>query len=322
MKIKHNILIILFIFLSYSHLSAKNNYIRAKKIYGKNYVRLGDVANYYGMKLTFTSKTAYLTSQYSRILFTFAKRAGIINGVKVNYLSAPVIDKGIPYIGQKDFLILIDPILRYKALRSQSIRTIVIDPGHGGKDNGAAGTKFKEKDIVLSFALKLRWLLRKNGYNAIVTRSTDHFIPLDKRPELSTKYKADLFISIHCNSASEKVHGIETYFLTPEGEASTRDIKPSYTKFSGNFWNRNNSRFAYEVHKSLIHKLKAEDRGIRHARFAVLKTLHCPGILIETGYLSNSSDQNLLGNDSYQNRLVNAIYEGIVRYQKNLQLAR
>ena len=297
---------------------ARTNRIRSITAYNKRYVYLSDVARYYGMVYLAVKGGAKLKSKYSEIDFTYGKRKGKLNGVVVNYLSAPFFRNGEAMISEKDFLLLIDPILRYKALKRHPVKTIVIDPGHGGKDDGTSGKYSKEKDVVLSLARKLRWLLRKNGYNVLLTRDSDVKIPLEKRPAFSNAHKGDLFISIHCNSAGKDVKGIETYILTPKGSASTTDIKTSNDSFSGNKNDKNNIRLGYEIQHSLINKTKTVDRGLHYARFCVLKTINVPAVLVETGYLSNKEEEHKLCSDAYQNTIVSAIYEGIVRYHRDM----
>ena len=313
-----SILLLLICLFGYSNTVTASNKIRSVNAYNKKYVYLSDVARYYGMVYSAVKSGAKLKSKYSELNFTYGKRKGNINGVVVNYLNAPFFRNGEAMISEKDFLLLVDPILRYKALRKHCVKTIVIDAGHGGRDDGASGKYNKEKNIVLSLARKLRWLLRKNGYTVLMTRDSDVKIPLEKRPAFSNAHKGDLFISLHCNSAGSKVKGIETYVLTPSGCASTRDVNPSTKSYPGNNNDKNNSRFGFEVHRSLIYKTKNTDRGLRHARFSVLRTIDVPALLIEAGYLSNSDEERKLSSDSYQNTIVSAIYEGIVRYHRDL----
>jgi len=304
--------------VTFVEVAGASNQIRSVTAYNKKYVYLRDVARYYGMQYKAYKETALLKSKFSEVDFTFGKRKGKLNGVIINYLVAPILRKGEAMIGQKDFLLLIDPILRYRALKKHNVRTVVIDAGHGGVDHGASGKECKEKDIVLSMARKLRWLLNKNGYNVVMTRDSDVKIPLEKRPVVSNNKSGDIFISLHCNAAGSSVKGIETYCLTPSGSASTKDVKPSGVTFPSNANDKNNLRLAFEIHRSLIYKTKAVDRGIRHARFVVLKTAKAPGVLIEAGYLSNIGEEKKLRTDAYQNTVVNAIYEGIVRYHREV----
>ena len=300
-----------------SAFSMNAQYIRFTKAYGKRYVYLRDVAKYYGMSIVPGSKTCELRSRYSRIVFSYQKRAGIINGVKVNLMNAPFIKGKEPVISENDFLLLLDPVLRKAALKKTQVRTIMIDPGHGKRDSGALGARFKEKDIVLQISKRVRDILKAKGYRVLMTRSTDLFPSLNDRADLCNKLSPDIFVSIHCNAAGAKsARGIETYCLTPAGEASSSTNKPEKTKLKANANDKENSKLAYEIQKGLIRHSKGTDRGIKHSRFFVLKNIKCPGVLIETGFLSNRSEENLLGSSAYQQKIANGIVEGILTYNR------
>lgn len=290
-------------------------YIRFTKAYGKRYVYLRDVAKYYGMSLVRGSKTCELRSRYSHIIFTYQKRAGHINGVNVNFMNAPFLKGKEPVMSENDFLLLLDPILRKAALKKKHVKTIMIDPGHGKRDSGAVGARFKEKDIVLQISKRVRDLLKSKGYRVLMTRSTDIFPSLKDRSDLCNKLSPDLFISIHCNAAGAKsARGIETYCLTPAGEASSSTNKPENTKFKANVNDKENAKLGHEIQKGLLRHSNGKDRGVKYSRFFVLKNLKCPGVLIETGFLSNVSEENLLGSSAYQQKIAKGILEGIINY--------
>lgn len=292
-------------------------YIRYTKAYGKKYVYLKDVAKYYGMSLVKGSKGCELRSRFSRVVFTYQKRSGEFNGVNVNYLNAPFSYKGEPMLSEIDFISYLDPMLRKGALQRGKINKVMIDPGHGGKDTGAIGASHREKDVVLQIGKKLRDMLSKRGYQVVMTRTGDNFLSLQQRVDLCAKLEPDLFISIHCNSAGAKsARGIETYCMTPAGSASTSDSKPSYKKGKGNAFDKNNARLALEVQKHLLRNTKANDRGIKHARFFVLKNSSCPGILVETGFLSNYYEHRLLGTSAYQDKVAVGIADAVSAYTK------
>lgn len=312
-RLKKIILLLTLIFFSVQVLNAK--YIRYKKAYGKKYVYLKDVANYYGMSLVKGNKTCELRSRFSRVVFNYQKRSGKFNGIEINYLNAPFLSKGEPMLSEVDFLYYLDPMLRKGALKKQNIKKIMIDPGHGGKDTGAIGRNHREKNIVLQISKKLRDMLRKRGYQVIMTRTGDTFPTLQQRVDLCSKHQPDLFISIHCNSAAAKsARGIESYCMTPAGSASTADTKPSYKKEKGNTFDKSNARLALEVQKHLLRNTKARDRGVRHARFFVLKNISCPGVLVETGFLSNYYDHRLLGTSAYQDKVAVGLADAISAY--------
>ena len=315
MNLKFQKILILSAILLLAALSLNAQYIRYTKAYGKKYVYLKDVAKYYGMNIIKGKKGCELRSRYSRIVFTYQKRSANLNGVKFNFLHAPFVTKGEPVLSEMDFLSLLDPMLRKGALRHGKVKTVMIDPGHGGKDTGAIGTRYREKNIVLQISRKLQNLLKARGYKVVMTRTGDTFPTLHQRSEICAKQRPDIFISIHCNAVGTKsVKGIETYCMTPAGAPSTADIKPSNKKEKGNSFDKNNARLALETQRHLLKNTKAYDRGIKHARFFVLKNASCPGILVETGFLSNSYEEKLLGSSAYQNKIAKGLADAITAY--------
>ena len=295
--------------------SANAQYIRYTKAYGKKYVYIRDVAKYYGMTMLPTGKGCELRSRFSRIIFTYDKRAANFNGVNINFLYAPYNNKGEPMLSEADFSNLLDPMLRKGALKQGKVKTVMIDPGHGAQDTGAIGKRFREKNVVLEISRKLRDMLQAAGYQVVMTRSGDSFPSLQQRSELCAKLKPDIFVSIHCNSAeAQSARGIETYCLTPAGAPSTSDNKPSDKVETGNAFDVNNARLALEAQKSLLKNTGAEDRGVKHARFFVLKNATCPGILVETGFLSNPFEERLLGSSAYQYKLAKGLLDAVTAY--------
>jgi N-acetylmuramoyl-L-alanine amidase len=304
--------------MTFSVFRVDAQFIRFTKKRGKRFVYLVDVARYYGMKLVRKKKGCELVSHYSRIMFKYNSRKAVFNGIKLTFSHSPYFnkEKNMPLLSEHDFLLFLDPMLRKSSLSRARIRSVMLDPGHGAKDTGAIGHRYREKDIVLKIALKLRVKLRQMGFRVLMTRTGDSFPSLHDRTELCKKYKPDLFISIHCNSggSSGKARGVETYCMTPAGESSTADNKPSYKVEEGNKFDKSNARLALEVQRMMLAYTGAKDRGIRRARFFVLKHATCPAILVETGFLSNEFEESLLGAASYQNRIASALAEGVRRY--------
>ena len=208
-------------------------------------------------------------------------------------------------------------------------KTIVIDPGHGGKDPGALGNgSLHEKGVVLSISNKLREILTEKGYTVLMTRDTNRFIPLKKRTEFATQHKADLFLSIHANSAtSSKANGVETYYLsvnstdsTSEKIAARENINSGYsiqeleTLLKGlirESKSEDSKRLARHVQQSLVEATGAIDRGVKHARFVVLIGTKVPAILIETGFLTNPVEGRKLATSAYQYKIATAIAQGV-----------
>jgi N-acetylmuramoyl-L-alanine amidase len=166
---------------------------------------------------------------------------------------------------------------------------IILDAGHGGSDSGATNKGYKEKDITLNLALKIGALL--NNHEIIYTRKNDKYISLNERCNISNKANADLFISIHVNSATNKnAKGIETFAYS--------------TKSKGH-------EVAQRVQRNLIEVTKATDRGVKTSDFKVLRSTKAPAILIEVGFISNVEELEKLINDTYQFKLCDAIARAI-----------
>ena len=151
---------------------------------------------------------------------------------------------------------------------------VFIDAGHGGSDPGAVGNGLKEKDIVLSIATKLGALLNGRGISIKYSRTTDTYLSLEERARLANAWGADLFVSIHANSATSSVRGTECY-THPTANTATKTL-------SGN------------VSRAIANKFGISNRGHKEANFAVLRLSNMPSILVETAFISNSSDANLL----------------------------
>ena len=312
-------IVLVFVLFGLTAFNASAFKIRSTWADGQKYVYLDDVAKFYGMKLTRYKKSSTLTSKYSNITFNYNSSLSNINGIIV-YTSFPVKVKNIGkswtvLLSEKDFLLLLDPVLRKNVLTRQDVKTIVIDPGHGGKDPGAKGKKSMEKTIALQVAKRLSTILTKAGYKVILTRSNDTFISLSGRPAIAEKYNGDIFISIHCNSASSSgTKGIETFIYTPEGTKATYGGSTSGVE-KGNKYSKNNSRLGYEIQKKLL-LMKPNDRGLKHARFKVLRLSPVPAVLVELGFMSSPTEEANLMTPNYQYLLAYRIAQGIVEYSK------
>lgn len=176
----------------------------------------------------------------------------------------------------------------------QPVQKIVIDPGHGGKDPGAIGNDTMEKRVALTISEKLQHRLLANGYEVKMTRSEDVFIPLTERATFSNNWKADLFVSVHANSAtSSSAKGLESYYY---GASSS------------------GKQLASSIQTALAANTNNENRGTHSADFYVLRHTSMPAVLVETGFISNPADAVLLNDSSYQDKVANSIAEGITEY--------
>lgn len=171
---------------------------------------------------------------------------------------------------------------------------VIIDPGHGGKDPGAIGIGgVREKDIILPIGRRVAEILQQNGVQVILTRNSDYFVSLEGRVNMAARARADVFVSIHANSAGAgrpDVSGLETYY---------------YDSGLG---------LARTIHNSILQSLNVRDRGVRRARFYVLRKSSMPSILVETGYLTGREDIAKLQTSGYQNQMAEAIARGILQY--------
>ncbi len=298
----------------------RSKFVRYTKAFGRNYVYLRDVAAYYGMQLAPTAATCELRSGYSRVRITYDKRQAEVNGVKLNFLYAPFRQGAEPLLSETDFMLVLEPVLRAKSVSVHRVATIMIDPGHGGSDHGAIGTLHREKDLVLRISQKLRDALQRRGYRVVMVRAGDSKLELSQRTDACVRQRPDLFLSVHCNAAAARTaRGIETFVLTPAGAPSTSDQQGKPQTEPGNRFDRQNMRLGYSIQQQLVRRTGAEDRGVRHARFYVLRNITCPGVLIETGFISNYAEQVRLGRDDYQSILAEAIADGVARYHRDIR---
>ena len=303
---------------------------RPVEISGKRYVRLGDWANAnnFEARWLWRDESLELTNRSARLVFTKDSRDAEVNGIHV-WLSNPIVlQNGGGYISELDLNTAIRPVLSPPTNRKGAqVRKIVIDPGHGGKDPGNEDGPHQEKKYTLLLAQELCDQLNRAGFNASLTRTTDTLIDLPIRPDIARRRIADLFISLHWNSVQtgkSQVKGIETYCLTPAGASSSNaggEIGDGGTK-PGNRNNDKNMFLAYELHKSLLQSLGAEDRGVRRARFLVLCYAEMPAVLIEGGYMSHPTESKKIYDPIYRRQMAHAIVEGVLAYQRHVAPAK
>ncbi|HWV98073.1 MAG TPA: N-acetylmuramoyl-L-alanine amidase [Candidatus Acidoferrum sp.] len=238
------------------------------------------------------------------------------DGLEVQLGFAPLMINGQPYAHALDLQKTIQPLLEGGAsLRLGSNPVLVIDPGHGGENAGTRSVlgNHYEKDFTLDWALRLQKLLTDRGWQIFLTRSNDSDLALSNRVAVAAEHKADLFLSLHFNSAapSQSEAGLETYCLTPAGMPSslTRGFTDDLaTAFPNNAFDAQNLWLALEVHRSLLKVNGHNDRGVRRARFpGVLRGQQRAAILIEGGYLSNPNEARRISDPSYRQKLAEAV---------------
>ena len=226
------------------------------------------------------------------------------------------------YISQTDLDTLIHPILYpQKCVPQSSIKLIALDAGHGGKDPGSMAGDETEKNHNLLLAKEVERRLQNAGLKTILTRSNDVFIPLEERPEIARKAKADLFVSLHYNSVAdneENTRGLEVFCLTPSGAVSTRtrSDENGHGSNPGNNSDRQNVLLGYQVHRSILNTLGGEDRGVRRGHLAVLRLASMPAVLVEGGFLSNEQEAKKIYSPKYRGQLAQAIVDGLLAYKR------
>lgn len=291
-------------------------------MYGHTYVRLDDWAraNKFQVRYLPGSSAVLITNRATRLRFETDSRRAEIDGVSV-YLSVPVAKKGgAAYLGQLDLETAIHPILfPPKDPAGKRIKTVCLDAGHGGRDTGKINGKYLEKNYTLRLAEEVAARLRQAGMSVVFTRSGDSTLDLDDRPAIAKRKGADLFVSLHFNSfPSREVKGSEVYCMTPAKASSTnaRGEGADSDSYPGNISDERNALLAYHVQKRLISDLGTEDRGVRRARFAVLRGATMPAVLIEGGFMSHPVEGRRITELSYLREMSRAIVDGILAYKR------
>lgn len=298
----------------------------ALSINGQDYVPLTEWSRangFYGFTRDHGDEIV-LTNKNSRLVFDVDSAQAEINGVNVR-LSLPIAGrKTVPAISQLDVGTTIRPLIYPQKPSAKRVTTICLDPGHGGKDTGNRAPGFfsrYEKTYTLALALELRSQLQKAGFNVILTRTGDTYPDLPTRPAIANRNHADLFVSLHFNSAphdSQNVAGPETYCITPVG-ASSSNSQGEGSNHGATAANRVEAKsllLAYQVQKALVQSLPVTDRSVRRARYAVLRDATMPAILIEGGYMSHPVEGKRIFDAGYRKQMATAIVRGIVSYKK------
>lgn len=227
--------------------------------------------------------------------------------------------------------------------KSLTIDTVVLDPGHGGKDNGKAGRNgILEKDVNLQIAHIARGMLERDlGVNVILTREDDQLMSLTRRTEIANESGGDLFISIHCNSwFSTETGGFEAYFLSPartewdKAVAMAENAADDFAAGGGSFssdisfilWDLvqnefiNESSYLAEVtQKAMTDRLAIRDRGVKQANFTVLQGARMPAVLIETAFLSNPREEAMLSDPDFHDNVARGLVEAVRRFRERYE---
>jgi N-acetylmuramoyl-L-alanine amidase len=266
--------------------------------------------------LSSTPLTTYtVSSTNGTMVLAIDSHEATWNGTEINLGFEPQLVDGEIFLHGLDLQKNLEPLLCGPALTLGTNRVIVIDPGHGGVNTGTHSVldgRF-EKEFTLDWAERLKPLLETNGWTVFLTRTDDSEISLANRVALAEARRADVFMSLHFNSAAPETSqaGLETYCLTPTGMPSTltRGFTDLWTEnFPNNWFDAENLQLAVRLQAALLHATGADDRGVRRARFmGVLHGQNRPAILIEAGYLSNPTEAEKIESAAYRQKLADAV---------------
>lgn len=292
------------------------------KINGRDFLDVDNIAKFYGFaNPVVDGQNIKLSSDKNELQFRVGSREMLLNGVR-NWLSFPVfIHDGKTLVSRIDLAKTLEPQLRPNMIKNLGrVQTIVLDPGHGGFDRGAISGYGYEKDYALDLARLLRPLLQAKGFRVIMTRESDVFVPLEVRAQIANATHDSVFVSLHFNATDRDpmASGFEIYSLTPRGAPST--YEDWLTQMSINIQNGTEADAASVelsscIYHSLIGHIGEFDRGIKRARFAVLRLTKVPAVLVESGFLTERGESRLIAKPEWRKRLADAICTGIDNFR-------
>lgn len=306
---------------------ARGAEIRHTQIAGRDYVRLRDWAEANGFTANWleAGRRAHFTARNTRFVVSDDSAVMQFNGVNV-WLSFPAAAKdGALYLSDLDVRTTLQPLVSTQIKPAgRTVKTITLDPGHGGRDTGNRVGREDEKKYTLLLAQEVRAQLKAAGFTVKMTRTTDKTVEVEDRAAMVNRTGADLFVCLHFNAspvARDEVRGAEVYCLTPVGARSTnaRGAGGDTGAVPGNRNNRQNILLAYQVQKELIRQLGAGDRGVRRARFAVLRDVTMPAVLVEGGFMSHPVEGRRIFDPAYRRQMARAIVSGIQAYKHSVE---
>ena len=292
------------------------------KIGNRDYVSVDSIRRFYQFaSIKRTGKDVFLENPKVVMKLTVDGNECLMNGMKFVF-SHSVVEQGEKvFVSRVDLAKLIDPVLRPNYIKNAgSFQTIILDPGHGGKDVGATSPLGTEAHYNLVLAEKARMLLARKGFKVLMTRESDRFLSLQERVNIANSVRDNaIFISIHFNSGGKEARGIETFTLSPPGVSHYGRglIASDLQARTGNHQDSANIALATSVHGCLLKRLGhvTFDRGVKRARFTVLSGVRHPAILMEGGFLSHPYEARLIHDEKYQNALANGIVDAVLKYR-------
>ena len=299
---------------------------RIKKLGGRDYLPAAQIAGFYKMRVVPRGDRAVsFVSDERRVDLRAGSREARIDGVK-HWLSFPVIYFGGQYyVSRMDLSKTLDPVIRpHRIPQMLPVRTVVLDPGHGGHDRGAVNRYGSEKNYNLDLSRRIRPYLQEAGLRVVITRQGDTFIPLERRPAIATqidrKDPGTVFVSIHFNASGNRqsaATGFEIFTMTPRGAPNSHDTyltRRSFAAEPGHVADHASMALATAIHHAMLGRVPMFDRGVKRARFAVLRRATTPAVLVEGGFMSNPRDARLMASEEWRERLAESIATGIIEF--------
>jgi N-acetylmuramoyl-L-alanine amidase len=293
------------------------------KINGHDYLSVDNISKFYGLPAEVVPSGAKIQSETANhpLEFVSGSREAMINGAR-SWLCFPLVEyDGKSLVSRTDVAKTIEPLVRpHRVPNVGKVQTVVLDPGHGGHDKGQVSRYGPEKDFALDVARKLRPILQAKGFRVIMTREGDYFVPLEVRAKIANSARNSIFVSIHFNATNDDPNatGFEIFSFTPRGAPSTSDGNVNANSFNmqpGSSVDAQSMALSACIYHSLLGQLPEYDRGIKRARFAVLRLTKVPAVLIEGGFLTERGESKLISNKDWRAKFAGAIGVGIESYQ-------
>lgn len=314
------------------------------------YVPLYDLAEALGLRVAwfYEARVIELVGRDIVLSMMPASRTVLVDKRTALHMEAGVVfSRGVPYVPASLLTQTLRPYydrLRVPARTSKGTRLVVIDPGHGGRDEGAAANGIVEKELTLDLARRVRAILAARGVKVRLTRDGDVYVPLSRRAEIANELGAAVFVSIHANAVAENprsISGSETFYLAraqTASDAATERLENSPLKeevhsgwdalttrlkrwFLGNHLRHTRAQsinLAQRVQHRVGNVAVGDNRGIKPANLQVLREVLCAACLVEVGFLSNPTDASYLSKSWYRQKLAEAIAQGVLDYLQAL----
>jgi N-acetylmuramoyl-L-alanine amidase len=296
-----------------------------KQISGRNYVNVDGMKSFYGFNsMRRSGNEVVLENKIVIMKLRLGSQECLMNGVKFVFSYKVEELGGRGWISQIDLSKLVDPVLRPNYIANAGdFRTVIIDPGHGGKDPGATNSLGTEAFYNLDVAQRLKKMLTSRGFKVLMTRDSNRYLTLQDRVNFANRVTENaIFISIHHNSGGSAARGLETFTLSPIGVAHYgRGLNSSdFQMRTGNSHDSANVALATAVHGTMLNLVNKEknytlDRGIKRARFSVLTGVKHPSILVECGFLSHPYEARLVHTEAYRKIVADSIGLAVLKYR-------